>query len=209
MKNMLYFAVSGKKDFSVPENSGIVFGGFGFHRDGTLRFPCLPDENAVILFDDRIIPEQPTSDGLISFCREHRVRSVIFDFEKKPNAWSAPLSENSLLSEYVRILVPPYHPKVAFSEYLQTVRKRCQKPVIDLKPINCTLNCGIWKEETALPCDIIGCYSEKHCCMYCIEKNGSSVSIRYYDTKKTVRKRAEKSGLPCLLPLSEYEKLSD
>ena len=219
MENMLYFAVFGKQTENKRKNTGYVYGGFGFMPDGKLRIPYPLPANSAILFDDRSIPPNASVLPLQEFVEAQQVHTVVFDFEKPKNKLlcdiisSLRVREKYFPVQYsglidTGVFLKPYIPKVSFSAYLHNAQKHCGMPLLDLQPINCAVCRGQWKQrKTEEFCS--GRYSEANRCMYLTTSGQAGTEIIFYDTQKTVLARAAASGLPCLLPLAEFESLPE
>lgn len=217
MENILYFAVFGTKRQNYPQNCKAVYGGFGFHRDGSVRIPYAPPQNAAILFDDRTIPERASLSQFTEFCTRYQIKTVIFDFEQPKNEqlikllrtaasleWIAPVQYASCCPSAV--LCASYFPKEPFAAYLRRIRTKIRNPVLDMFPVCCSVCGGTWTKESQAP-ERGGRLSAANRCMYLTQQTGNGLKIRFYDTQKTVLLRAKESGLPCLLPLAEFERL--
>lgn len=213
MKNMLYFAVFGEPSHALPKNSLPAYGGFGFSPGGELRMPYAPPKGSAILFDDSIIPENADLESVKAMLSAYDILTVFFDFEKpKSNLLCRLLCnvslENIIISpQYAGVcssyvLVPAYRPCKPFESYLQAVRHQFRFPMLDLSPIHCRLKNGIWQQESNSAPPRRN-FSAKHRCMY----DASGTELHFFDTKQTLLARAAASGLPCLLPLDEFEAL--
>lgn len=216
MKKMLYFAVCGGDARKPFQNCGLAFGGFCLQTDGQLSAPYEPPANAVVMFDDRVVPTSADCDGLQVFLERHSVEAVIFDFEKPPSGSLCALVRSVrnvqiiLPPQYAGavnadILVPPYLPRESFAAYISRFKQRYGEIILDLRPIRHTLCRGVCEPDAdTLPS---GRPSVANYCQYAAVQKCGQTMLRFYDTQKTVLSRAAASGLPCLLPLAEFDKL--
>lgn len=218
MENLLYFAVFGRDFGKVPQRSRVVYGGFGFCANGNLRIPYVPPERSIILFDDQIIPQKFNCEQLSAFLDKYKIKTIIFDFERPKND-SLCLLINSVHNANVvipatyaavcraMILAPAYLPKEPFANYLHRVRNRYGAGMLDLCPIHCSVCDGVWQQTDPLHFKN-GRYSNSNCCMYITRQGNAGTEIHFFDSQKSLLARASASALPCLLPLSEFEKLT-
>lgn len=217
MENMLYFAVFGKEDGKLRKNCGCAYGGFGFAADGTLRMPYIPPEHSVILFDDRFVPLNAEIHHFCEMIKSQKIKTVIFDFEKPKNdvlcrlVLSVQTSEKFVPEQYAGIcsagiLVSPYTPKEPFAAYIRRMRAKHSCLLLDLRPIGCSVNGGKWTQSKTAE-NRCGRFSEANQCLYQTRKNAAGTEIYFYDTQKTLLSRASAAGVPCLLPLAEFERL--
>lgn len=175
--------------------------------------PYAPPKNAAILFDDSILPAEPDYQAIQEFFTKFAVQSVFFDFERPKSEElcrflrTVPLSEMIVPPHYAGIcdsyvLAPPYRLNIPYTQYLQTLRQKYRRTVIDLAPVCCSLRNGVWRQDLACR-HTGGQFSEKHRCMYLTQ----STELHFYDTRASLLSRAAASGCPCLLPLAEFENL--
>lgn len=213
MENMMYFAIFGDLPPALPRNARAAYGGFGFDKSGKPRLPYAPPKDAAILFDDSVLPSCADFAAVQNMLDAYSVHTVFFDFEKPKNETLCNLLSSVRVQNAVvplhyagvcvsRVLSPAYRPNIPYEAYLQAVRRRCVRPVIDLSPIGWRLKDGVWTHEH-LSGHAGGQFSEKHQCMY--QANGTQ--LHFYDTKSSLLARAAASGLPCLLPFDEYQTL--
>lgn len=211
MENMVYFAVFGGSAPALPQNTCAAYGGFGFEESGKPRIPYLPPRGAAILFDDRIVPAYADLDAARDLLAEYR--TVFFDFEHPKNELlcrllaSVPCPSIVVPPQYAGlchafVLVRAYRPSLPFDAYLQAVRRQFRRPVLDLSPISFCLRNGLWQREP-VSAQTGGRLSPKHRCMY----RSQGTELHFFDTKESLLARANACGLPCLLPLSEFEAL--
>lgn len=219
MKNMLCFAVFGCETPSVPPDCGLAFGGFGFAPDGSVRAPYPLPKGSAVLFDDSVLPDCVRPALLQEFLSDQAVETLVFDFERPKTELLCDLIQSVRKVQTVvppayaalrhsAVLAPAYHPREPFAMYLQRWQKKERNLVLDLSPVRSDLCGGRW-QSSKQRVQHKGCFAAKNQCMYCTERQQNGAIFRFFDTKKTLHTRAASSGLPCIVPMSEYLSLPD
>ncbi len=162
--------------------------GYGFEADGALRLPQTPRAEALCVFDDRHLPEQPAPlDGLRPFL----THGVLLDFER------APTEQAERTAAALRRLCPPDAPFFA--------PQRLSKGLAGAIPVVCPERmCNCWEELCARlgarlgrPWALELIPAERTCALPCRGKRHISPALcvledgRYFDTRATLRQKAE------------------